>query len=121
MKTLVSLGVTLVLFVGCSPCTESDAPSRAISCGITDGGYLLADRPYFVPTYVPDLVSCVATINAGKLDFVTRERTCVDNRGGGIAYAICEVPPLPPGEYPLPGGDVLTLPADGGAPTCTNN
>lgn len=120
MKTLVTLGVALVLFVGCSPCTESAAPSRTISCGITDGGYVLADRPY-VALDVPDLVSCVATLNEGKLDFVTRERTCVDNRFGGTPYATCEVPPLPPGEYALPGGEVLTLPADGGAPTCSRN
>ncbi len=120
MKTLVSWVVTLVLFAGCSPCTEDERPSSSVSCLVSDGGYVLSARPYFA-LEVPEVLSCIGTLQDGTLRFVTRQRVCSGPQTVPDAITLCEVPPLPPGEYPLPGGDVLTLPADGGAPTCTNN
>lgn len=109
----------VALTVGCTPCSETDAPSSTISCGISDGGYVLAERPH-VALEAPDLVSCVATLNGGTLSFVTRTRVCTDNSNTPTGFAICEVPVLPAGEYDLPGGDVLSVPADGGVPSCRN-
>jgi hypothetical protein len=60
---------------------------------------------------------CQVSLDGGALRFDTAATLCSTgcSPGGVGVAAACAVPPLAPGTYPLPGGDVLVVNVDGGA------
>lgn len=110
------LALAVVLFAACAPCTESVVAASNVSCGVSDGGVVLVESRHMSGTS-PEVVACLGRLEGATLQFSVTQRVCTD-AVEPIGAVFCSIPELPSGRYPLPGGEVLVLPNDGGTPSC---